>query len=193
MELEVKAILIIVSIIIFLHFIGAGKKFILRVYYFIMIFSSILIGIHSFQSVEKIIRIPNIYLCAIMGVIAIIIYIIDFAVLNMVKNDTLILDFKYYFKGNINKVKFLISSLFSIMEEIVFRTALVEIEKYIVIYLLISSISFGLIHIFFSKYDCFSKFILGIILGIICLVTKSLIYPMIVHVIYNYLVLKIKE
>ena len=79
------------------------------------------------------------------------------------------------------------------MEEIVFRGSLLEIENYFIIYILISSISFGIIHIYFSKYDCFSKFIFGVILGTICLISHSIICCIIVHVTYNYLVLKVKE
>lgn len=191
--MQIKIILIISLTIVFLEFIDVGKKNILKIYFGSMFFSTILVGIYNFDIIKQSMLIPNLGICIIMIFIAVGIYSTDFLIFNMIKHDMLILDIKYYFKGNINKSKFAISCIFTVMEEIVFRVPLVHLENYSIIYILVSSISFGIIHIYFSKYDCFSKFIFGVILGSICLISHSLICCIIVHVTYNYLVLKVKE
>lgn len=129
----------------------------------------------------------------IMICISLVIYVIDFVVLNIVKNDVLILDFFYFFKGRVNKLQFLFSFIISIIEEIAFRSWLLKTDEKIWVCVALSSICFGIAHVFFSKYDIISKTILGIILAIIYVKSGNILYSVIVHVTYNYFAIKHKN
>lgn len=190
--MEFILVLLITTIISVLNYKKVNRKLILKAYFFIMIFSTIFISICNFDLIVESIRLLKKYICIMMVFISILIYIIDYAILNIVKNDTLILDLKYYFTGSINKINFFISCMFALMEEIVFRLFLIKVEEHLILILIFTSICFGIIHYFFSKYDCFSKCVLGLILGIILIITKNIIYLAIVHIVYNYFALKIK-
>ena len=50
------------------------------------------------------------------------------------------------------------------------------------------TLSFGLAHIFFSKYDVASKMIIGILLGIISIVSHNVFHAIIIHAVYNLIV-----
>ena len=191
MCLKILVILIITIIIKLLIYKRVNRNLIIKIYFVIIMSLTIFEGIFSLNIILKSIQSLNLCICIIMIFFSIIIYIIDFFILNIIENNVLILDFKYYFRGKIDKVKFLISCLFAVMEEVVFRMLLIGIENNKIFFLLITSICFGIIHRFFSKYDCFSKFVLGMILGIISIMTENLIYPMMIHIIYNYLTLKL--
>lgn len=193
MDITLINILIISFIIPILKSRKIGKKLILKIYAIFMIYSSLIIVIYRFNTIKRDINSLNLYKCILMVLISIVIYMVDLLCVNIVKNDAIILDFKYYFKGKVNDIKFLISVFITIMEELVFRMWLLAIKDKMYLYLIISSVCFGLVHIFFSKYDCISKIILGMILGIIYIYTENIIYSIIMHLFYNYLVLKIKE
>ena len=120
-------------------------------------------------------------ICILAGIA---IYILDLALKNIILNDVLILDPKYYFSTK--KEAFLptvLSVILALGEELVFRFPLCLFDKGIGIMFLIGSLAFGCIHLFFSKYDMTSKCVLGLILGIIAM--KTYIYAVIVHIIYN--------
>lgn len=71
------------------------------------------------------------------------------------------------------------------LEEIYFRYSLYEIyEKNTKIFILLSSISFGIYH-GYSIARILSSFIIGISLAIVYVKTKNIIYPIIIHFIWN--------
>lgn len=150
-----------------------------------MIYASGMVIRSDFANIETGIFTITIGKVFLIAVISIVIYIIDLLSINIVKNDILILDWKYYFKGKVNKIKFFISFVISIMEEIVFRMWILDGTISIFYSLILSSICFGIVHIFFSKYDCVSKAIFGLILGVIYIYTGNIIYTIITHIFYN--------
>ncbi|PFO82326.1 hypothetical protein COJ77_12760 [Bacillus cereus] len=135
----------------------------------------------------------TLFIIVVVSILAILFFITDFIVLNMIINKVLILDFPYFFKGKVQIIAFLISLLIAIQEEFLFRYYLFQESSYPSIFLLlIGSVSFGVIHIVFSKYDIFSKTFLGFVCGVIFLLTNSILFSILFHIIYNYFTLKNK-
>ncbi|WP_407656421.1 CPBP family intramembrane glutamic endopeptidase [Massilibacterium senegalense] len=105
----------------------------------------------------------------------------------------MLLDIPYIFKGKTHLYPFFISSMIAILEELLFRYYLFTALDFPHLPLLIiSSIFFGILHLFFSVYDVFSKTMLSLVCGIIFLVYGSVLYPILFHVIYNFFALKKK-
>lgn len=135
----------------------------------------------------------TIFITIVVSILAIVFFIADFIVLNIITNNVLILDFLYFFKGRVQIISFLISLLIAIQEEFLFRYYLFQESGYSSLFLLlIGSVSFGVIHIVFSKYDIFSKTFLGFVCGVIFLLTNSILFSILFHIIYNYFALKNK-
>ncbi|WP_407922707.1 CPBP family intramembrane glutamic endopeptidase [Anaerococcus urinomassiliensis] len=111
----------------------------------------------------------------------------DLLIKNIILNDILILDFKFYTSfNNISILRLIFSLIISIGEEFIFRFPIGQFE--IVrggLLLIVGSISFGIIHFYFSKYDGLSKIVIGLIFGTIILLTKNIYYSIITHITYN--------
>ena len=134
------------------------------------------------QSTASLQPIPSI----VCGVVGVMIYVVDLAVKNMILNDVLILDIKYYFTPKKNQYFVVVLSLIiACGEELAFRLPLCEINTYTQIVLIVGSVVYGMTHIYFSKYDMISKIIFGFILGIVCLGLKNMLYALIIHIVYN--------
>lgn len=122
----------------------------------------------------------------IVVILGMVFFVVDFIVLNMIKKKVLILDFLYILKGKLQWRVFLLSSFIAIFEEILFRYYTLTSEAMpLILLLIISSLSFGLVHIFFSTYDIFSKTVLGFVCGILFLLTDHILFPIVFHVTYN--------
>ena len=125
-------------------------------------------------------------ICLIIGVA---IYVFDLAIKNIIQNDVLILDPSYYFTQNNERyLSIFISVVIACTEEMTFRAPLCIYNQQRVLLLVIGSVSFGCLHLFFSKYDAASKIVLGIVLGLICVIMNNFVYSIIVHIIYNILI-----
>lgn len=125
--------------------------------------------------------------------LAIVYFLIDFFCINMITNKVILLDILYYFKGKIRYSSFALSFIIAIQEEVLFRYYFFQQEVFSPSLLLVlGSLFFGAVHIIFSKYDVYSKTILGFICGGVFLITNSIILSIIFHLIYNYLTLKDK-
>lgn len=89
----------------------------------------------------------------------------------------------------------LVVILIPIMEEILFRgllrNALELLTPNKVIFILLSSFAFSLNHIIYSRYNVFSKFIWGIILGGAYVLTGNIAIPIISHIINNLVIYSI--
>lgn len=97
-------------------------------------------------------------------------------------------------EGKVHITSFVISLFIAGLEELLFRYYVLQIKGYPVILLLfIGGLCFGLVHIKFSKYDVFSKSVLGIICGVIFLLSHHILFPIIFHGTYNFLTLKRKQ
>lgn len=127
-------------------------------------------------------------------ILAILFYIFDFIVLNIIRHNQLILDVPFMFRGEVHSTLFIISMGFAGLEELLFRYYVLKIDSYSTTYLLlIGSICFGLVHLKFSKYDIFSKTFLGIGCGVVFLFTNNIIYSILFHCTYNFFALKNKK
>ncbi len=131
----------------------------------------------------------------IIGIVVIaIFYVLEKMMLVALENDnTIVIDYRFYFKGRLEKVSFLFSVPVLVLEEMVFRWPLESSELTNIttaILIVISSVSFGMIHVVFSKYDRQSKIILGLILSISMLIFKNVLIVILMHLFYNYLALK---
>lgn len=139
--------------------------------------------INTFREGLSSLQLKPVGICILVGLA---VYILDLALKNIILNDVLILDPKYYFYP---KKKAFLPTILSVIlafgEEVVFRFPLCLFETGIGALFLIGSLSFGCIHLFFSKYDMTSKCILGLILGITCIAMKTYAYAAVVHIIYN--------
>ncbi|MBO0481263.1 CPBP family intramembrane metalloprotease [Enterococcus sp. MSG2901] len=110
--------------------------------------------------------------------------------MNIIINKTIILDVKYYITGKLNIVKFLFSIPIMTIEELAFRLPIIfDNASHLSCwsYLIISSFTFGSVHIFFSKQDLVSKTILGFILGFTMIETQNIIFSIVLHLFYNFL------
>lgn len=124
-------------------------------------------------------------ICAVCGIT---IYIVDLAVKNIIQNDVLILDWKYYFCP---KKKLHLSVVFSVLiacgEEVIFRLPICVFAEQKFLLLFVGSIAYGIVHLFFSRYDACSKIVLGLLFGIIAILMKNIFCAVVVHAIYNIL------
>lgn len=121
------------------------------------------------------------FVCIVFGVM---VYVIDLAIKNILTNDVLIVDLKYYF--TIKKQEYLsvmLSLVIAFGEEIVFHFPICIVSG--ISLLLLGSITYGISHRFFSVYDMFSKIVFGVILGLLGFYTKNALYAVIVHIVYN--------
>lgn len=96
----------------------------------------------------------------------------------------------YYEQTNMIDLEILFNSFCIVivifLEEIYFRYSLYEIyEKNTKIFILLSSISFGLYH-GYSIARILSSFILGISFAIVYVKTKNIVYPIIIHFLWNF-------
>ena len=126
-------------------------------------------------------------LCVGFIIIGFLIYMVDLLIKNILLNDLLILDIKFYTSfNNISILRLILSLIISIGEEFIFRFPISQLEfvKGGLLFML-GSISFGIIHFYFSKYDGLSKIVIGLIFGMIVLITKNIYYSIIVHITYN--------
>ena len=126
-------------------------------------------------------------LCLVFIIIGFLIYMMDLLIKNIILNDILILDIKFYTSfNNISILRLIFSLIISIGEELIFRFPISQFE--VVrggLLLIVGSISFGIIHFYFSKYDGLSKIFIGLIFGIISFLTKNIYYSIIAHITYN--------
>jgi len=61
---------------------------------------------------------------------------------------------------------------------------------HIVLFCIVSSTCFGLVHSFFSKHDAAAKFFFGLLLSLALILTKNIFIPVIMHLVYNAFALK---
>jgi uncharacterized protein len=139
------------------------------------------ISLNTFLNILLVIFIASVY------------FILDFIILHIIRHKILILDIPYILKGKVRLIPFSVSLIVAMLEELLYRFYLLQVsETYVFICLIIGSIYFGLVHISFSKYDMYSKMVLGIVCGILLIVSKNLLYSIIFHFTYNYFALKDK-
>lgn len=124
---------------------------------------------------------------------AILYFTLDFIVLNMVRHQVLLLDFPYILSGAIQWRSFLISCCMAVVEELTFRYFVLNNLDHPFLPLIMSSVLFGLVHIVFSRYDVVSKAILGLICGVIFIITGNIVIAILFHLVYNYFTLKEKN
>ncbi|WP_210617928.1 CPBP family intramembrane glutamic endopeptidase [Mammaliicoccus lentus] len=79
-----------------------------------------------------------------------------------------------------------------ILEEVFFRKVLFYHFDNNIDYLILGSIVFGAVHVYFSKKDIFFKFILGLLLSLIYIRTEDLYVTLFLHLLYNLFILKLK-
>ncbi|MFA9555702.1 CPBP family intramembrane glutamic endopeptidase [Evansella sp. AB-rgal1] len=164
--------------------------------YFILLLICILTNVLLIGQIEWKIVVSFTYFFQLLLVVGlgILFYIVDLIILNMIKHNVILLDFAYMLKGRVNIKALLISFVIGLQEEILFRYFLfMEGGFSIIILLLISSILFGINHLTFSKYDMFSKMVLGLVCGIIFILTRNILLSIVLHLVYNYFALKNKE
>lgn len=146
----------------------------------------IICNLYALKSEFVNVKILSVLLCVLLGIF---LYVIDLVIKNIVLNDVLILDFTYYFSFNREtSFKILLSVLIAFEEELIFRFPLCLFERISFFLLFAGTLSFGLAHIFFSKYDVASKMIIGILLGIISIVSHNVFHAIIIHAVYNLIV-----
>lgn len=139
------------------------------------------------------VSLKTIFILLFIILLAVVYFMLDFIVFNMIRNNVLLLDLPYILKGKLRFIPFIISFMISILEELLFRFYLLqESNPYLFVYLMIGSISFGLVHIAFSKYDLYSKMVLGLVCGVLLIVSKNILYPIVFHCVYNYFTFKDK-
>lgn len=121
---------------------------------------------------------------------AIVFFTVDFIVRFLLSQHTLLLDFKYLLSGRVKISSFLIGVVISIMEEGFFRYYMFEVLGFTLSTILISSVSFGAVHLVFSRYDLISKMVLGLFCGLIYILTRNLMHVILFHITYNFFVLR---
>ncbi|MFZ5354002.1 MAG: CPBP family intramembrane glutamic endopeptidase [Bacillota bacterium] len=134
----------------------------------------------------------NIYKLLLIILVAVLFFMADFFIYNMLTNKIILIDIRYYFSGKLNFYKYSVSLVFTIMEELLFRFFLLEELGTGFLIILLSGISFGVTHIFFSRYDVFSKTFLGLLCAIAYAFTGSIVFSIVLHGTYNIMALKEK-
>lgn len=130
----------------------------------------------------------------IFFVLGLLFYIIDFIVLNMIKNKIIILDISYILRGKASITIYITSFLILCLEEILFRYYVyLNAYNFTVFFLISGSVCFGFVHIKFSRYDMFSKFFLGILCSIIFLLSNNILFSITFHATYSFFTLKNKN
>ena len=121
-------------------------------------------------------------------------YVSENMIFNVIFDDVLVLDLNYYFGGKLDKIQFMISLPIAFLEECAFRLPLIvyvdQGSEYVWLLIIVSSILFGINHLFFSKYNAVSKCVLGVILAVITIYGESILVTIVLHIIYNYLTSK---
>lgn len=122
----------------------------------------------------------------------IIFYVCEKMLSNVIFNKVLVLDIKYYFGGRLDTLQFVISIPIALLEECAFRLPLIIYNnqgyKNILFIIIVTSFLFGINHLFFSKYNAVSKYVLGVILAIISIYGELIITAIVLHIIYNFFV-----
>lgn len=149
----------------------------LGAYYYVYFYHAVLTEkIHS-------VRLLLVVVCVICGIV---IYITDLMLKNMILHDVLILDWRYYFSPKKGMhIYVLLSLLIACGEELVFRLPICVFPVDKLVLLLLSSVTYGIVHLFFSRYDACSKIVLGLLLAICVMWTKSIYVSFIIHSVYN--------
>ncbi|OTN83645.1 CPBP family intramembrane glutamic endopeptidase [Enterococcus faecium] len=100
------------------------------------------------------------------------------------------------FLENRNKVHIIKEQLFLlpliliiVLEELFFRTVTYEHITSPFLFIIISGVSFGLCHIYFSKRDMIYKFFLGMMLAILYVRSNNVYLCILIHLIYNMFIL----
>lgn len=123
-------------------------------------------------------------------VVGILVFVMELFILFMIKYKAVVIDLPFYFRGNVNYFSFLISFIVLIHEEIIWRYVLLSIGFNYTLSLLLGAVLFGLCHIYFGKIQIISKFFLGLLLGIIYIVSSSLLLVIVIHSTYNFFIIK---
>lgn len=133
---------------------------------------------------------PITYIHCLVSIFSIVIfYCSELLLANAVMNKMLILDYRFYFTGKVEFSKMLTSLPILIMEEAVFRLPIISaLEAYPWLFCGITSLSFGLVHLFFSKQNMISKVFLGLLLGYTILISKNVYLVVLMHGTYNLLI-----
>lgn len=157
-------------------------------------FFLVLFGVCGYVYMYSIILIEQLYsihlipaiFCVVCGIL---IYILDLAVKNMILHEVLILDWLYYFRPKKQMyISVLISLLIGCSEELIFRLPICVFSANQLILLVIGMVTYGIVHLFYSRYDAYSKIIFGLVFGICVILMKNIYYSMIMHAVYNILV-----
>lgn len=138
--------------------------------------------------IEKIhsVRLLSVIICVICGTV---IYITDLMLKNIILHDVLILDWKYYFRPKKRMhISILLSLLVACGEELVFRLPICVFPAHKLILLLLSSVAYGIVHLFFSRYDACSKIIIGLLLASCVICSENIYNAFIIHIVYNILI-----
>lgn len=122
--------------------------------------------------------------------VSILVYLVDLIVKNMILNDILILDWKYYFRLTNKKQRSLwLSMLIACGEELIFRFPLLIFPEQWRIVFFSGFIAYGSAHLFFLRYDMWSKMALGALLGASVIWTQNIYVAIVIHGVYNFIVI----
>ncbi|AIS51584.1 abortive infection protein [Thermoanaerobacter kivui] len=169
------------------------KNIALKLYISLLILAAWINVLYAYNSNIQFTGTLSITILLVVSITSLVYYVLDFMLINIIKSDVLILDIAYYFKGRVKMLEFLTSVIIGILEELVFRLYLIESSiKMEFLLLILSSMCFSMVHIFFSKYDVLSKMVMGLVLGYIFIQTHNILYPITFHMIYNWFALKKK-
>lgn len=125
------------------------------------------------------------YKTTIAFILTILIYIFLIISLSFLERRKIRINFK-------EKIPLIFMIVTVILEEVFFRKIILNYFVNNFIFLIVGSLFFGAVHVYFSKKDVFFKSILGFMLSIIYIRTENLYVTLFLHLVYNLFVLKLR-